>query len=205
MRLAEATCVLVSAGSVPKTPPHVQRLSLKVVEKGRFIPPHADCGTRGERSPFETLPQHPVRRARPVAASAGGAPKAGSEDGRCPARTGDLLLVRREHLLRSTAVCRSGRSASDGPRLAAAALLRFVASTALPQESRGAPALTRKRKRGRRSFACSRLVRRSGCQVAGGDASLIPRRNGAAAAPYGSRVAVSSNDGGTLVPTATVI
>ena len=42
------------------------------------------------------------------------------EDGRCPARTGDLLLVRREHLLRSTAVCRSGRSASDGPHRAAA-------------------------------------------------------------------------------------
>ena len=42
---------------------------------------------------------------------------------RCPhvgARTGDLLLVRREHLLPSTAACRSGRSASDEPSLAAA-------------------------------------------------------------------------------------
>jgi hypothetical protein len=41
-------------------------------------------------------------------------------DGRCPARTGDLLLVRREHLLRSTAVCRSDRSVSDGTRIFAA-------------------------------------------------------------------------------------
>src|SRR5215203_2270627 len=36
-----------------------------------------------------------------------------SRDGRCPARTGDLLLVRREQLLRSTAACRSDRSRSD--------------------------------------------------------------------------------------------
>jgi hypothetical protein len=42
------------------------------------------------------------------------------EDGRCPARTGDLLLVRREHLLPSTAVCRSGRSPSDQPHISAA-------------------------------------------------------------------------------------
>jgi hypothetical protein len=41
-------------------------------------------------------------------------------DGRCPARTGDLLLVRREQLLRSTAVCRSGRSTSDLSPIAAA-------------------------------------------------------------------------------------
>src|SRR5215207_42563 len=41
-------------------------------------------------------------------------------DGRCPARTGDLLLVRREQLLRSTAACRSGRSANDRPHIAAA-------------------------------------------------------------------------------------
>ena len=33
--------------------------------------------------------------------------------GRRPARTGDLLLVRRERLLRCTAACRSGRSAGD--------------------------------------------------------------------------------------------
>ena len=36
------------------------------------------------------------------------------EDGRCPARTGDLLLVRREHLLRFAAVCRF-HGASTGP------------------------------------------------------------------------------------------
>jgi hypothetical protein len=41
-------------------------------------------------------------------------------DGRCPARTGDLLLVRREHLLPSTAVCHSCRSASDERAKAAA-------------------------------------------------------------------------------------
>src|SRR5215208_5146917 len=39
--------------------------------------------------------------------------KAGRGDGRCPARTGDLLLERREQLLRSTAACRSLCSASD--------------------------------------------------------------------------------------------
>ena len=42
------------------------------------------------------------------------------ENRRCPARTGDLLLVRREQMLRSAAVCRSNRSASDGPHLATA-------------------------------------------------------------------------------------
>jgi hypothetical protein len=36
-------------------------------------------------------------------------------DGRCPARTVDLLLVRREQVLRSTAACRSLRSASGEP------------------------------------------------------------------------------------------
>jgi hypothetical protein len=41
-------------------------------------------------------------------------------NGRCPARTGDLLLVRREQLLQSTAVCRSSRSAGDEARLFAA-------------------------------------------------------------------------------------
>jgi hypothetical protein len=40
--------------------------------------------------------------------------------GRCPARTGDLLLVRREHVQRSAAVYRSGRSVSDLPHAAAA-------------------------------------------------------------------------------------
>jgi hypothetical protein len=52
-------------------------------------------------------------------------------DGRCPARTGDLLLVRREQVLRSTAPGRSGRSASDPM---CCALLRFVASKPLPHE-----------------------------------------------------------------------
>ena len=42
------------------------------------------------------------------------------ENGRCPARTGDLLLVRREQMLRPAAVGRSNRSASDGPHLATA-------------------------------------------------------------------------------------
>jgi hypothetical protein len=63
------------------------------------------------------------------------------EDGRCPARTGDLLLVRREQLLRSPAVCRSFRSASDELRRAAAVCC------GLPLPSRFhvvAPALTRK-------------------------------------------------------------
>jgi hypothetical protein len=41
-------------------------------------------------------------------------------DGRCPARTGDLLLVRREQVLPSAAVCRSHRSASDESHLPAA-------------------------------------------------------------------------------------
>ena len=64
-------------------------------------------------------------------------------DGRCPARTGDLLLVRREHLLRSTAVCRSNRSASDKPHSSCCVLLRFAASKPLPdalqpRESAGA-------------------------------------------------------------------
>ena len=42
------------------------------------------------------------------------------EDGRCPARTGDLLLVRREQPLRSIAACRSACSASDIARICAA-------------------------------------------------------------------------------------
>jgi hypothetical protein len=46
------------------------------------------------------------------------------EDARCPARTGDLLLVRREQLLPSTAASRSVRSASDVPHLAAALCCR---------------------------------------------------------------------------------
>jgi hypothetical protein len=54
------------------------------------------------------------------AVSAAPLPKRTREDGRCPARTGDLLLVRREHVLPSTAVCRSGRSPSDSPRIPAA-------------------------------------------------------------------------------------
>ena len=67
-----------------------------------------------------TVPQHDsghVRPARDVAA----APlrKLPRGDGRCPARTGDLLLVRREQLLRSTAVCRSSGSTSARARLAA--------------------------------------------------------------------------------------
>src|SRR5215208_2530841 len=42
------------------------------------------------------------------------------EDGRCPARTGDLLLVRRKHLPRSTGACRSDRTTSGGSLVAAA-------------------------------------------------------------------------------------
>jgi len=41
------------------------------------------------------------------------------EDGRCPARTGDLLLVRRERVLRRTAVCCSGRPVGDVVRIRA--------------------------------------------------------------------------------------
>jgi hypothetical protein len=40
--------------------------------------------------------------------------------GGAPARTGDLLLVRREQLLRSTAAFGSGRSVSEESHLAAA-------------------------------------------------------------------------------------
>ena len=50
----------------------------------------------------------------------GPALKRARQDGRCPARTGDLLLVRREQLLRSTAACRSRRSVSDQSQISAA-------------------------------------------------------------------------------------
>jgi hypothetical protein len=64
------------------------------------------------------------------------------EDGRCPARTGDLLLVRREQLLLSTAACRSVRSSNDESRLAAA----VRCGLSLPQRFHMiAPACTRKR------------------------------------------------------------
>ena len=62
--------------------------------------------------------------------SGAASPKAGPcADGRCLARTGDLLLVRREQLLRCTAVCRSDRSTSDLPHAAAA----LCCGLALPQ------------------------------------------------------------------------
>ena len=68
--------------------------------------------------------------------------KRAREYGRCPARTGDLLLVRREQLLRSTAVCRSDRSVSDFPPPAAA----LCCGLSLPQRFHMiAPACTRKR------------------------------------------------------------
>jgi hypothetical protein len=55
------------------------------------------------------------------------------EYGRCPARTGDLLLVRRGRLLPSTAVCRSyTRRATN--RAGLRGLLPFAASTALPHK-----------------------------------------------------------------------
>ena len=47
-------------------------------------------------------------------------PKRGRGDGRCPARTGDLLFARREQLLPSAAVCRPIGSTSDGPHISAA-------------------------------------------------------------------------------------
>src|SRR5215208_4140643 len=61
--------------------------------------------------------------------------------GRCPTRTGDLLLVRREHLLRSTAACRSGRPAS-GDSLVAAAFCRGL--SLLQRLQMLAPAFTRR-------------------------------------------------------------
>ena len=45
---------------------------------------------------------------------------AGHDYGRCPVRTGDLLLVRREQVLRSTAACRPLRPASGLSLVAAA-------------------------------------------------------------------------------------
>jgi hypothetical protein len=76
------------------------------------------------------------------------ASEAEPEDGRCPARTGDLLLVRREHLLPSAAVCRSIRSTSDQPPISAA----LCCSLSLPQRFHMiAAAFTRRRKRRRSS------------------------------------------------------
>ena len=76
------------------------------------------------------------------------------DDGRCPARTGDLLLVRREHLLRSAAVCPITRSASDVPPISAA----LCCGLPLPRRfHKRAAAFTRKRKRGgSRRSACPR-------------------------------------------------
>jgi hypothetical protein len=59
-------------------------------------------------------------------------------------RTCDPLLRRREHLLRSAAACRSGRSASDGPHIADA----FCCGLPLPQRFHRAAS-------SRPSFACS--------------------------------------------------
>jgi hypothetical protein len=66
------------------------------------------------------LPQHRSRSARPLLRGRQSASEAppGHAPGRT--RTCDPLLRRREHLLRSTAACRSGRSTSDGPHIAAA-------------------------------------------------------------------------------------
>jgi hypothetical protein len=72
-------------------------------------------------------------------------PKRAREDGRCLARTGDLLLVRREHVLQATAVCHSGRSANDLPHAAAALCCglslpeRFQMLAALWRKSAGEP------------------------------------------------------------------
>lgn len=63
-------------------------------------------------------------------------------DGRCPDRTGDLLLVRGEQLLRSTAASHSDRSANDGPHVAAA----LCCGLPLPRRFHMiAPAFTRER------------------------------------------------------------
>jgi hypothetical protein len=76
--------------------------------------------------------------------------QAREEDGRCPARTGDLLLVRREQLLRSTAACRTRRLGERCVAPRCCALLRFVASKALPGDAaaRGSGALSRALSRG---------------------------------------------------------
>jgi hypothetical protein len=54
------------------------------------------------------------------------------EYGRCPARTGDLLLVRREQLLPSAAACGLRPPRSDGLAPICCLLLRFAASKPLP-------------------------------------------------------------------------
>ena len=91
-----------------------------------------DAGTRrNTRAPARVLRFRPARfhnaSAAPfttglitAAPDRQSASKAVRVDGRCLARTGDLLLVRRKQVLRSTAVCRSDRLVSDGPRQAAA-------------------------------------------------------------------------------------
>jgi hypothetical protein len=68
-----------------------------------------------------------VRRARGRSASE----SCPAKYGRCPARTGDLLLVGHEQLLPSAAACRSDHSASDESHLAAA----LCCGLALPKSS----------------------------------------------------------------------
>jgi hypothetical protein len=87
-----------------------------------------------------------IREIPPFAAMAAIRLEADSRaDGRCLARTGDLLLVRREQLLRSTAACRSVSSASDVPRISAA----LCCGLSLPRCFHAlAPGFTRRRKQG---------------------------------------------------------
>ena len=101
---------------------------------------------RIRRRASTTRPQHdrdmPVRPRR----GSRSLRKRTREDGRCPARTGDLLLVRREQLLRSAAVCRSEPLGERCPAqlLRSAAVCRFQAASTSALQCRAMPPLSRK-------------------------------------------------------------
>jgi hypothetical protein len=91
-------------------------------------PPHAAAATleaKGRRSRFARQ-----------GASAAVPRRTGPGVWAVPGSNGRPPAVRREHLLRSTAVCRSGRTVSDESRHAAALCCGSVASTALPRAER---------------------------------------------------------------------
>ena len=74
---------------------------------GRPAVPDSPLRDRTTHRSAPVTPKHSIGKRRP-------------ENGRCPARTGDLLLVRREHVLRSAAVCRfqgASARASASPRV----------------------------------------------------------------------------------------
>ena len=93
--------------------------------RGSALGPERLASTRPDALRFHNASTAPFATCFPTAAIAD-VPrrKRSREDGRCPARTGDLLLVRREQVLRSAAVCRSDPL---GERYAAPWLLRSAA------------------------------------------------------------------------------